>query len=220
MRKRPSPDSGPLSAQVYAGRLQFTRMFLRWSSQWTQPQLLKLTQAALGEKAVHSSQISNFRTGKLYEPGPKILLALGLFNQMHADNKLPQAYADLWRDRKPMTAPDGAILGPAEMFMVFAGQLDVSRPDEKYIPFESEAEVTKYFGKWIRLQLANHGIDYNVDDRASLLQAASSFDSLIHGRAFSGGQLINDLPAIAKVLDTTSDNLWNVIEQKLAQETA
>ena len=38
---------------------------------------MKLAELALGETCLHSSQIYGFRTGKLKEPGPKVLMVVG-----------------------------------------------------------------------------------------------------------------------------------------------
>ena len=43
-------------------------------------QLIKLAEATLGTKAIHSSQIHGFTTGKLRDPSPKLMMALGELN--------------------------------------------------------------------------------------------------------------------------------------------
>ena len=66
---------------VAYGRQQWTRKWKVFASQWSQPQLMKLAAAVLGESAIHSSQIHGFTSGKLRDPAPKVLLAIGQLNK-------------------------------------------------------------------------------------------------------------------------------------------
>jgi hypothetical protein len=127
-------------------------MFKAWSRQWTQPQLLKLVAAGLGDNVVWSSQLTGFATGNLVDPAPKVLLALGRFNRLMANGELPGAMSTLWADRQVMVDANGEPMGPAELFLVFTGEVDLQLPDALEIPLEVEEVVTKAFGKWYRQQ--------------------------------------------------------------------
>ena len=77
--KAPSEARVPSEAVAF-GKAQWTRKWKVFASQWTQPQLMKLAKETLGEAAIHSSQIHGFTTGKLRDPAPKVLLAIGQLN--------------------------------------------------------------------------------------------------------------------------------------------
>ena len=224
---------GPVSQQCSAGREQFRRLFKAWSRQWSQPQLLKLTQAGLGDRVIHSSQLTGFATGTLLDPAPKVLLALGKFNRLLANSNsqqpdrlssdpqptcggLPGTLKSLWEGREAMRTPEGQVMGPAEVFLAFTGELDLAQGDAREIPLEKEGEVSKAMGRYVRLTLATNGVDFVVEDRQRLEKAATSFKGLLSGKDVRGEQLLNDLPAIATELGTSDEELWDLISTTLA----
>ena len=220
--------AGPVTTQCHAGREQFRRMFKAWSRQWTQPQLLKLTLQGLGDRVVHSSQLTGFATGTLLDPAPKVLLAIGRFNQMLATANsqypdrlssdprttcggLPATLSDIWKGKEAMVTPDGAVMGPAEVFLAFTGELELNLGGEREIPLEKEAAVSKAFGKHVRTELAKRGVDFVIDDHQRLVELAPSLKGLITGKEVRGEVILRDLPTIAEELDSTVDELWDVI---------
>jgi len=207
---------GPITTSCLGGREQFRKAFKAFSRQWSQPQLMKLAAAALGDNVIHSSQISGFATGTLKDPAPKVLYALGLFNQALANAELPQTMGSLWKDREVMRTADGAVMGPAEMFLAFVGALDLGLSNAKEIPLEHEESVSAVFGKWVRLTLAGKGVDFAVDDKQRLINAAASFKVLLSGgKPAKGEQLVKDLPLIAVELGVEEGECWDVIQEHL-----
>lgn len=216
MGKPSSQPPGPITQQCHTGREQFRKLFKLWSRQWTQPQLLKLVATGLGDTVVWSSQLTGFATGKLVDPAPKVLLALGRFNLKLAAGKLPKAMSTLWEGRNAMVDSKGKPLGPAEMFLAFTGELDLQLPDAMEIPIEVEDSVTKAFGKWYRQQLATNGVDFVADDHQRLVEACTSMRGLLSGKAVKGDQLVADLPVLANEVNAAQQDLQDVLAEQLA----
>jgi hypothetical protein len=216
MGKPSSQPPGPITLQCHSGREQFRRLFKSWSRQWSQPQLLKLVSAGLGDNVVWSSQLTGFATGNLVDPAPKVLLALGRFNLQLAEGKLPGAISTLWADKQPMVDATGKPLGPAEMFLVFTGEIDLQLPEALEIPLELEEAVTKGFGKRYRQQLGANGVDFVDDDQQRLIQLCPSMKGLITGKAVRGEQLVADLPTLAAEVYVTPTDLQDVLAELLA----
>jgi hypothetical protein len=213
--KPSSQPPGPVTLQCHAGREQFRRLFKAWSRQWTQPQLLKLISAGLTDNVVWSSQLTGFATGVLVDPAPKVLLALGRFNLLLANQQLPGALSTLWEGRAAMVDATGKVLGPAEMFLAFTGELNLQLPDALEIPLEVEEMVTKSFGKLYRQQLAANGIDFVDDDQQRLLKVCPSMKGLITGKAVRGEQLVTDLPVLASEVGLAQQDLQDQLAELL-----
>ena len=206
---------GPITTSCLEGREQFRKAFKAFSRQWSQPQFLALAKAALKDNVIHSSQLSGFATGTLKDPAPKVLYALGLFNEALAAEALPEALSDLWKGREAMHTPSGAVLGPAEVFLAFVGALDLGLSNVREIPLELEGSVSAAFGKWVRLTLASKGVDFVVEDHQRLVESASSFKGLLAGKTVKGEELVRDLPVIAEELKVTEGECWDVIQEHL-----
>lgn len=206
---------GPITTSCLEGREQFRKAFKAFSRQWSQPQLMKLATAALKDNVIHSSQITGFATGTLKDPAPKVLYALGLFNEALAQGDLPQAMAEAWKDKEVMRTSSGGVMGPAEMFMAFVGALDLGLSNAKEIPLEFEESVSAVFGKWVRLTLASKGVDFVVEDHQRLVEAAASFKGLLAGKTVKGEELVKDLPVIAAELGVEEGECWDVIQEHL-----
>jgi hypothetical protein len=214
---RPSQfPPGPITEMSAIGRETYRRIFKPWYRQASQPTWLKLSQAALGDRVIHSSQLTGYATGNLLDPAPKGLAALGLFNEMLAKGEMPAALQDKWRDLQPMILPTGEVMGPAEIFLVFTGVMKVKLPEQREIPLEQEAKVTKGFGKWYRTELAKRGVDFVVEDHQRLVKTATCMKGLLSGKEVKGEALLQDLPALAKELQVTTDELWEIIAGLMA----
>lgn len=206
---------GPITTSCLEGREQFRKAFKAFSRQWSQPQLMKLATAALKDNVIHSSQITGFATGTLKDPAPKVLYALGLFNEALAKGDLPEAMGEAWKGREVMRTSKGKVMGPAEMFLAFVGALDLGLSNAKEIPLEHEGSVSAAFGKWVRLTLASKGVDF-VDEHQRLVEAAASFKELLSkNKPVKGEQLVKDLPVIAGELGVEEGECWDVIQEHL-----
>jgi len=206
---------GPITTSCLQGREQFRKAFKAFSRQWSQPQFMKLATAALKDNVIHSSQISGFATGTLKDPAPKVLYALGVFNEALANGELPETLSGHWKDREVMRTPSGGVMGPAEMFLAFVGALDLGLSNAKEIPLEHEESVSAMFGKWVRLTLAGRGVDFVVEAHQRLVKAADSFKGLLSGKTVKGEQLVKDLPVIAAELGVEEGECWDVIQEHL-----
>jgi len=208
---------GPITSQTMEGREQFRKLFKPWCRQWSQPGLLKLSEAVLGDKVIHSSQISGFATGTLKDPAPKVLFALGLLNVALANKSYPVGLGKLVEGKQAMTTTSGEVLGPAELFLAFVGALDLGLPDLQEIPLECEAAVNREFGKWLRLELAKRGVDYVVADKARMYEVAPAMEGLLTGSMVHGEVIVESLPAIAVELGVGEGELWDVIQLEVSK---
>ena len=206
---------GPVTTSCLEGREQFRKAFKAFSRQWSQPQLMKLATAALKDNVIHSSQITGFATGTLKDPAPKVLYALGLFNEALANGELPEVMGEAWKGKEVMRTSEGKVMGPAEMFLAFVGALDLGLSNTKEIPLEHEGSISAAFGKWVRLTLASKGVDFVVEDHQRLVKAAASFEGLLKGKTVKGEELIRDLPLIAAELGVEEGECWDVIQEHL-----
>ena len=131
----PNPGKGPgeprtISEAIRHGEDAWRIRWQQFAKQWSQPALMKLAEATLGEKAIHSGQIGHFAS----QPAPKVLLSVGQLNlalaYRHGAMKEEPEYTipatlepDLWRDKRWLVMPDGAPMGPIDVFRCLIGQL-------------------------------------------------------------------------------------------------
>lgn len=215
MGKPSMSPPGPITLQTVEGREAARRVLGPWFRQVSQPKLLTLFEGALKDRVFHSSQCSGLSKGTLLEPTPKVFLAIGRVNQLMAEGKLPAALKHIWEEMRPMVDATGKALGPAELFLIFVGELDPGLPEGREIPQEKEREVSKVFGKFVRTRLAARGVDFVVDDHQRLVELCPSFKPLLSGKEVRGDVLTTDLPVIAEELGLEVSELWDVIEPAL-----
>jgi hypothetical protein len=209
MDGHPEPASLLPSSLMPKGHKQWQSKWSIFASQWTQPQLMKLADLALGEPCLHSSQIHGFRTGKLKEPGPKVLMVIGYVNLViAAANKdeeamatcpytLPATASRLFFGKNWMKTPEGKALGPLEVFQAFCGILDLQCDGDLQVE-ESEMEaVSKAVGKFVRKKLINANIDFMDNDVVSKWNQPALMERLIYGKALTAAELIEHLDDIS-----------------------
>jgi len=197
----------------------------------TQPKWIRLSAAVMpGAQHLHSSQIGGLSTGKLREPAPKCLMVLGQLNlsvatsALRADGsrafpdvaapRFPEDMRPIWEHLVPMLDRYGAPLGPAEIFQVATGLIDLALDTTRDIPPPLEAPVSAALGKHLRLALAALGRDF-LSEMPELRNAAPSMEPLLMGQTVPGDSLIADLPALAATIRTTDAELWAVIADSL-----
>ena len=215
--KAPSEARVPSEAVAF-GKAQWTRKWKVFASQWTQPQLMKLAKETLGEAAIHSSQIHGFTTGKLRDPAPKVLLAIGQLNlALAAANggslrtdlpphhpKCPGVHSDLWQGKHWMQDPEGYAMGPQEVFEVITGMVDL-HSDEPMIVHDGNVEaVCQSIGKFMRVKLSEQGIDWfeiycEGDDDV--------MHQLIRGKLLPPQEVMDHKEQICEICKCTMDEL-------------
>ena len=211
---------------VAFGRIQWQLKWKRFAAQWTQPQLMKLAAATLGEAAVHSSQIRGFATGQLRDPAPKVLLAIGQLNAAiaHANGvgpglnehepTCPETLGELWSEKRCITDAQGAPLDAIGCFMAFTGQLDlgvVGAVRSGVLNSQSMPAVSKHFGKVLRVRLMQNEVDF-MDP--TWLQSLDGFpteiiEKLIYGKELDAFELEENLDAIATLVGMDPVELWD-----------
>ena len=129
----PNPGKGPdqkrtVSEACKYGERAWRKSWQDFADQWTQPGLMKLAEAILGEKAIHSGQIGDFPE----RPTPKLLLSIGMVNLALAyqhgeleekpEYTIPQTLdPKLWEGKRWLVMPDQSPMGPAEVFACVCG---------------------------------------------------------------------------------------------------
>jgi len=200
------------------GRLQWTAAWSAFSSQWSQPQLLKLAEGTLRTRSIHSSQIFGWKTGKLRDPSPKLLMAIGEVNlalaEAHGEAvtcryKVPQALSKLWLDKRWLTDAQGAALGPCEVFQAFAGLIDLGVDADRHVPASAEAEVSTLLGKTLRLELAKQGVDW-LGEIIQLKEQCPIVEQLLMGKTVNGAVISEHLPKLAALAGMDVEQLWLV----------
>ena len=215
--KAPSEARVPSEAVAF-GKAQWTRKWKVFASQWTQPQLMKLAKETLGEAALHSSQIHGFTTGKLRDPAPKVLLAIGQLNlALAAANggalredlpphhpKCPGVHAQLWQGKHWMQDMEGYAMGPQQIFEVITGMVDL-HTDEPVIINDGNIEgVCESIGKFMRVKFAELGIDWFEMDWEG---DGAVMNQLVRGKLVPTEEVSNRLEDICEICKCTMDEL-------------
>ena len=201
------------------GRKQTSLCFRVWSKQYSQPELIKIAQAATDTSALHSSQISGLQRDTLRDPSPKCLVCIGLTNQAIARSqgikglpkgkKLPATLEHLWKDKQYMRNADGTPMGPLDMFAAFAGLTDLGISTAKTIPVRKEKAVAKALGKYMRINLAKLDIDY-VSEITALKKKSKTIEALVNNKPVSGAAIVQDLLNLAKLIEQGEEDVWGI----------
>ena len=217
------------SESVAFGRAQWTLKWKRFARQWSQPQLMKLADAVLGEKAIHSSQIHGFTTGKLRDPAPKVLLSIGQLNEAiwFANNKsefggvmpdrvypIPETLAELWQGRQAMTDRDGVPLTPSRCFEAFTGLYDLGvfgQVRAGVLNEETMGAVSKQLGKIVRRCLMEQGVDFMDPDWLTSVDTVPHqlLEQVIYGKQLTAHDMETHVDAIAALVEMDPVELWD-----------
>jgi len=194
-----------------------------------------LSAATLGCRAIHSSSINGWITGTLRDATPKLITAVGLFNEALArsngveglpDGKVcPGALEGLWKGYQWMVDPEGRPLNPTSVFLAITGAIDLGLADSLRIPLERESEVLKALGRHLRLSLGAEGIDWMSDIKTlaagqpfvacgddQLKGGSRSLEALLLGKAIPWEVVAAELPLLAGICHTHESALRGVVE--------
>ena len=205
------------------GRQQWQTLWAGFAAQFSQPALIKLAELTLGSKAIHSSQIHGWSSGKLRDPSPKLMLALGELNlaiakangvELTCRYTCPEAHAKLWEGKTWLKDAQGAALGPAEVFQAIAGLIDLGLSTDRFISSDYEEAVAKAMGKYLRIELAKQGQDW-MEDIVELRKTSTCIEDLLMGQKVKGPIILEQLDKLAEVVEQDADHLWNAVIQPL-----
>ena len=209
-------ETRTIDEAIAFGRETWQALWRPFSRQWSQPALIKLAAATLKVRALHSSQIHGWNTGKLKDPSPKLMLAVGKLNLAIAksngvDVDAPRCPGDLeklWKGFSWLTNPDGSPMGPEDVVMTLMGQVDHALDMSRQIPREMEEVVCRALAKDLRLTLAKDGIDW-MDDLMRLAKSSVIAEDMLMGKTIPGDLLIRELDNLGKMVNKSPDVLWN-----------
>jgi len=229
-----STKVAPLLTALEQGAMQFPPAFRALSSQMTQTQFMKLAAAYLGTKAIHSSTIGGFRTGKLIEPAPKTLLALGYFNTALARSighpedlieqvpdigyppKLPHYLKADWEHTIPLLDRDGIALGPVGMFEAFCGLRELPARERRELDEADAPAASRTLGAFLRAHYGKHNIDW-YEKLPELVYECPTIEPLLLNRAVPADRLIHDLDAIGRLVGLSGTALWEHLQANLGR---
>ena len=209
-------QSRTIDEAIAFGRQTWQSLWRPFARQWSQPGLIKLAAATLKIRAIHSSQIHGWNTGKLKDPSPKLMLAIGRLNlaiaaSNGADVDAPRCPGDLeklWKGYTWLTNPDGSPMGPSDVVMTIMGQVDHNIDTSRQIPREMEEEVCRALAKDLRLTLARDGVDW-LDEVTHLSKFSVIAEDMLMGKTIPGDLVIRELDNLGKMVNKSSDQLWN-----------
>lgn len=217
----------PISETLDTGSAAFASVWKRWVHQWTQPELLRLSEAYLGARFFHSSQMGGFERRSLREPGPRVFVAVGYLNLAHArtlgyreerlqpvkdiglPQKLPGTLEALWAVREPLCDASGLVLGPSGLWEAFTGLRELPLGTERSLTPEQETPASLAVGKYLRLKLATEGIDW-MTEMPALRDRCTCIEDLLLGQRVSAEVLLRSLPQLAGLARTTEEKLWEI----------
>ena len=217
----PAEDRTIDDALVF-GREQWQQVWSVFARQFSQPKLIKLAEQTLGSRAIHSSQIFGFTSGKLRDPSPKLLMSLGYLNlaiaaangeEVESPYKVPGTLSELWQGKTWLKDASGAPLGPEGVFAAITGIIDLGINRDRHIPVQAEAEVCNALGKFLRMELAKNEVDW----MGELFELRDSYgitcleDLLMRSKTPTPGTtLIEELPKMAELVGVSEEEIWAV----------
>lgn len=204
------------------GADHWSMVFRQWIRQWTQSQVLKLAEEIFeGPRPIHSSQLTNWRLGRLLEPAPKVVFAIGRFNQAVAlsngasitsNSQQPDSCAVVrfagnsrrhWENKRWLTYA-GQPVGPVEVFLALCGQIQIDSLSPVVITAEEAPALTHQLANLARMQLAAAGRDWY----AELEQFPTDVRTLLTTRQpLEAAELELLTPALATVLGLPAEEL-------------
>lgn len=183
-----------------------------FASQWTQPQLMKLAELAMGQNCLHSSQINGFCKGTITQPGPKLLMVCGYVNLAIAAGNgdeeamatspytLPLNESRLFFGKSWMQTPEGKPLGPVDVFQAFCGIIDLQCDGDIGLDATKMEPVSKSLGKFVRQKLMEQGIDFMDSDVIAGWDQPEVMNKLIYGKVLDAVELEENLDYIVKLI--------------------
>jgi hypothetical protein len=226
--------AAPLLTALEQGAMQFPPAFRALSSQMTQTQFMKLAAAYLGTKAIHSSTIGGFRTGKLIEPAPKTLLALGYFNTALARSighpeelieqvpdigyppLLPHYLKEHWEYTIPMLDSNGIAMGPVGMFEAFCGLRELPARERRELDEADAPAACRTLGAFLRAHYGKHNIDW-YEKLPELVYDCPTIEPLLLNRPVPADRLVHDLDAIGRLVGLSGSALWEHLQANLGR---
>lgn len=232
MATRAQPQVCPATLSLDRGRARFGLMFRRHRKTFTQTDLIKLCEAVHGARIFHSSQSGGLETDSLWDPAPRMFIALGYMNlalarsvgfpeeliepapDIGASPRLPATLRPLWEGKEPLLDANGIAMGPTGLFEVFCGLREPSDGVQRLLPPEQDEAASRAAGRWLRLRLGAKGIDW-VEEMPQLTQTCPFAEDLLQGKTISGHVLMRGLSLVAQLGDATREELWAAIAQEL-----
>lgn len=223
------PGDTVIHQMLDAGSSDFAAVWRAWIAQFTQPQLLKISDAYLGARIFHSSQMGGFARRSLRNPAPLVFIAVGYLNTAHGrslgipderievvrdiglPHKLPGHLSDLWQGKQPLLDANDIVMGPTGLFEAFSGLRGLLVNNIRELPSEDAPAASAAVGKLLRLHLGAKGVDW-IAELPQLRNQCSGVEELLLGKTITSDRLLTQLPRLAVIAGTTEDALWEEIK--------
>jgi hypothetical protein len=205
-----------LEEELEAGRRQWTLAWRRFAKQWTQPQLLKLADAVMGGRYLHSSQISGFATGKLREPAPKVFVVIGRLNLALANDELPPDVRELGEGKQVLKDKDRKPLDSVGCFRAFTGQIDLGLGTPRIFTEGELTEANIRLGRLLRSELQRIGVNF-IDELPKIVsQCGKHSRAVLLGQPLGSKELVTAVSDIEELLikynsRVTAEEIWEEI---------
>ncbi len=210
--------------QFDRGHAQWCRLWKRWQAQWSQTKFLSLADELFGNpRPIHSSQLSGWRLGTLRDPGPKSLLAVGLFNLALAKSNGWQPPAEqehvgrfsgnsrpLWEGRWHLEY-GGLPMGPSEVFQAITGLISLEDAPPWSVSDAQAPAIQQALGPVARQLLADAQVDW-FGQLEALLKLHAAFKPVLLGTGTcDGAQLTTFIPILAEQAHVAPEELWSMV---------
>ena len=199
--KGPAEDRTVDDALAF-GKQQFGAMWQGFARQFSQPALIKLAEATLGTRALHSSQIHGFTTGKLRDPSPKLIMSLGELNLAIAKANgepitcrytCPGTLSKLWQQKTWLKDAQGAPLGPSGIFEAITGLVDLEVNLDRVIPSQAESLVSQGARSNTADGASQAGSGLAWREVMTLKDQAPCIERLLMGKEVRGSEITDQL---------------------------
>ena len=226
------PFTAPVLTYLDRGRAQSAAGFRAWMSQWSQTELMRLSEEYLQTKMIHSSTITGLKAGK--ETYPKVLTALGYLNVAVARSN---GYAEhlietapdigynptldcseprLWRGKSPMLDANNIAVGPTGLFEAFVGLRDLKVNMDRSLSLVDAPDACKAAGAFLRQCFATRSVDW-YSQLDALADDCAAIRPILLGEVVDPDHLLGELRAMADLAGTSETALWEHIQSSLGR---
>lgn len=226
------PFTAPLLTYLDRGRAQTSAACRAWMSQFSQTEMMRLSEEYLQTKLIHSSTITGLKKG--CETYPKVLTALGYLNiaiarsngySEHLIETAPDigynptldcSEPRLWKGKSPMLDANNIAVGPTGLFEAFVGLRDLKVNMDRSLSLVEAPDACKAAGAFLRQTFATRGVDW-YSQLDQLADDCAAIRPILLGEVLEADLLLGELRAMADLAGTSETALWEHIQSSLGR---